>query len=111
MLIGQGPAPAGASVAHFRAEGLDLVPGAGALAAAVPGAVDAWLLLLEDHGTWELRDVLAFPIAMPADGHPVLDRVRPARSRTIARLFLRALADLRGALAAGRRHASRSRAT
>ena len=33
------------------ADGLDLVPGAGGLAAAVPGAVDAWLLLLRDHGT------------------------------------------------------------
>ena len=29
-------------------------PVPGALAAAVPGAVDAWLLLLRDHGTWEL---------------------------------------------------------
>ncbi|HWT34101.1 MAG TPA: gamma-glutamyltransferase, partial [Microbacterium sp.] len=45
VLMGQGPAPAGATIAHFRAEGLALVPGAGGLAAAVPGAVDAWLLL------------------------------------------------------------------
>ena len=37
VLVGQGPAPAGATIEHFRAEGLDLVPGAGALAAAVPG--------------------------------------------------------------------------
>ena len=47
-----GPAPAGATIDHYRAEGLDLVPGAGGLAAAVPGSVDAWLLLLRDHGTW-----------------------------------------------------------
>ena len=46
VLMGQGPAPAGATIEHFRAEGLDLVPGAGGLAAAVPGAVDAWLALL-----------------------------------------------------------------
>ena len=59
VLMGQGPAPAGASIAHFAAEGLDIVPGAGGLAAAVPGAVDAWLVLLRDHGTWELGDVLA----------------------------------------------------
>src|SRR5687767_14694542 len=38
VLMGQGPAPAGATIEHFRGEGLDLVPGAGALAAAVPGA-------------------------------------------------------------------------
>ncbi|MGH3359487.1 MAG: gamma-glutamyltransferase, partial [Nocardioidaceae bacterium] len=46
VLVGQGPAPAGASIDHYRDEGLALVPGAGGLAAAVPGAVDAWLLLL-----------------------------------------------------------------
>ena len=69
VLVGQGPAPAGATIEHYRAEGLDLVPGAGALAAAVPGAVDAWLLLLRDHGTWELADVLAFAISYAEDGH------------------------------------------
>src|SRR6188474_2497718 len=46
VLDGQGPAPAGASAAAYRAEGLDRVPGSGALAAAIPGAVDAWFLLL-----------------------------------------------------------------
>src|SRR6478752_3184228 len=56
VLMGQGPAPAGASIEHYRAEGLDLVPGAGGLAATVPGAVDAWLVLLRDHGTMELQD-------------------------------------------------------
>ncbi|MFD1722104.1 gamma-glutamyltransferase family protein [Amnibacterium endophyticum] len=80
VLMGQGPAPAGATVEHLRAEGLDLVPGAGALAAAVPGAVDAWLLLLRDHGTWELADVLAYALAVARDGHPL----SPGAARTIA---------------------------
>lgn len=71
VLVGQGPAPAGATPEHYRAEGLDLVPGSGALAATVPGAVDAWLLLLRDHGTWELADVLAPAIGYARDGHPV----------------------------------------
>ncbi|WP_324012895.1 gamma-glutamyltransferase family protein [Microbacterium sp. JZ37] len=75
VLVGQGPAPAAASVAHFRSEGLDLVPGAGALAAAVPGAVDAWLLLLRDHGTWEPADALAYAIGYAREGHPVLRNV------------------------------------
>ncbi|GAB4098676.1 gamma-glutamyltransferase family protein [Sinomonas halotolerans] len=75
VLMGQGPAPAAATREHFLAEGLELVPGAGALAAAVPGAVDAWLLLLRDHGTWELADVLSFAIGYARDGHPILDRV------------------------------------
>ena len=86
VLMGQGPAPAGATIEHYRAEGLDLVPGAGALAAAVPGAVDAWLLLLRDHGTWELEDVLAFAIGYARDGHPVLERVRATIAR-VADLF------------------------
>ncbi|MGG7308535.1 gamma-glutamyltransferase family protein [Curtobacterium sp. AB451] len=79
VLVGQGPAPAGATPEHYRAEGLDLVPGAGALAATVPGAVDAWLLLLRDHGTWELADVLAPAVGYARDGHPVV----PAVVRTI----------------------------
>lgn len=80
VLMGQGPAPAGATIAHYRSEGLDAVPGSGALAAAVPGAVDAWLLLLADRGTMELRDVLSYAIRYARDGHPVLERV----CRTIA---------------------------
>src|SRR3954465_9126591 len=86
VLMGQGPAPAGATVQHFRAEGLELVPGSGALAAAVPGAVDAWLLLLRDHGTWELAEVLSFAIGYARDGHPLLERVR-ATIATVERLF------------------------
>ncbi|MFJ3385516.1 MULTISPECIES: gamma-glutamyltransferase family protein [unclassified Curtobacterium] len=86
VLSGQGPAPAGATPSHFRAEGLDLVPGAGALAAAVPGAVDAWLLLLRDHGTWELGDVLAYAVGYARDGHPVAPRVA-ATIATVQGLF------------------------
>ena len=80
VLMGQGPAPHNATIEHFRAEGLDLVPGAGALAAAIPGAVDAWLLLLRDHGSWELGEVFAFARDYARHGHPLLGRV----SSTIA---------------------------
>ncbi len=86
VLMGQGPAPQRATIEHYRAEGLDLVPGAGALAAAVPGAVDAWMLLLRDRGTWELADVLAFAIGYARDGHPVLGRVSDTIAR-VAELF------------------------
>jgi gamma-glutamyltranspeptidase / glutathione hydrolase len=75
VLMGQGPAPAAATPEHYRAEGLELVPGSGALAAAVPAAVDAWLLLLRDHGTWELEAVLEFAVGYARNGHPVLGRV------------------------------------
>ncbi|KAA9087348.1 gamma-glutamyltransferase family protein [Microbacterium radiodurans] len=82
VLVGQGPAPAGATIGHMRGEGLDAVPGAGALAAAIPGAVDAWLLLLRDHGTWELADVLGYAIGYARDGHPML----PAAAAVIGRV-------------------------
>ncbi|MDR1355872.1 MAG: gamma-glutamyltransferase family protein [Propionibacteriaceae bacterium] len=75
VLCGQGSAPAAATIEHYLAEGLDLVPGAGALAAAIPGAVDAWLLLLRDYGTWKLTDVLTFAIDYAVNGHPVLAAV------------------------------------
>ncbi|SIR52286.1 gamma-glutamyltransferase family protein [Micromonospora avicenniae] len=75
VLCGQGPAPAGATIAHFRSLGMDLIPGAGPLAAAVPGAVDAWLLLLRDHGTLPLAEVLDPAIGYAASGHPLVARV------------------------------------
>ncbi|MFF1478303.1 gamma-glutamyltransferase family protein [Streptomyces sp. NPDC058301] len=75
VLCGQGPAPAGATAAHYRSLGLDLVPGTGPLAAAVPGAFDAWMLLLRDHGTKTLADVLKYAIGYAEDGHPPVERV------------------------------------
>ncbi|MGW6543504.1 gamma-glutamyltransferase family protein [Streptomyces massasporeus] len=75
VLCGQGVAPAGATVAHYRGLGLDLVPGTGPLAAAVPGAFDAWMLLLRDHGTKPLEDVLKYAIGYAEHGHAPVERV------------------------------------
>lgn len=75
VLCGQGPAPAGATVAHYRSLGLALVPGTGPLAAAVPGAFDAWMLLLRDHGTRTLAQVLRYAIDYAETGHPPLERL------------------------------------
>ncbi|MFE6485137.1 gamma-glutamyltransferase family protein [Streptomyces sp. NPDC057757] len=75
VLCGQGVAPAGATIAHYRGLGLDLVPGTGPLAAAVPGAFDAWMLLLRDHGTKSLAAVLKYAIGYAADGHAPVERV------------------------------------
>ena len=79
VLAGHGPAPAGATIEHYRSLGLDLVPGSGALAATIPAAVDAWLVLLGDYGTWSLPDVLSYAIGYAREGHPIL----PAAVRTI----------------------------
>lgn len=75
VLCGQGVAPAGATVAHYRGLGLDLVPGTGPLAAAVPGAFDAWMLLLRDHGTRTPADVLKYAIGYAEHGHAPVERV------------------------------------
>ncbi|WP_329415083.1 gamma-glutamyltransferase [Streptomyces sp. NBC_00704] len=86
VLCGQGVAPAGATVAHYRGLGLDLVPGTGPLAAAVPGAFDAWMLLLRDHGTKSLDGVLKYAIGYAEHGHPPVDNVG-ATVETVRRLF------------------------
>ncbi len=71
VLCGQGPAPAGATIAHYRGEGLDLIPRSGLLAAVVPGALPAWLTLLRDHGSWPLADIAAPAIGYARTGWPV----------------------------------------
>ncbi|MEV6401988.1 gamma-glutamyltransferase [Streptomyces bobili] len=86
VLCGQGVAPAGATVAHYRGLGLDLVPGTGPLAAAVPGAFDAWMLLLRDHGTKPLDDVLKYAIGYAEHGHPPVENIG-ATVETVRELF------------------------
>ena len=82
VICGQGVAPQAATVAAYRELGLDMVPGNGLLAAVVPGAFDAWLRLLRDHGTLRLRDVLAPAIGFARRGYPVV----PTISATIERV-------------------------
>jgi gamma-glutamyltranspeptidase / glutathione hydrolase len=76
VICGQGPAPAAATIEAF--EDHDLIPGTGPLAACVPGAFDAWMLLLRDFGTWEPADVAAFAIGLARDGFPVLGGIERA---------------------------------
>ena len=75
VMAGQGPAPAGATIEHYRGLGFTEMPGSGVLAAAIPGSVPAWFRLLETRGTWELADVLAFAIGYARHGHPLLAAV------------------------------------
>jgi len=76
VLCAQGPAPAAATIETMKAMGIDeLIPGSGLLATVVPGAFDGWLLLLRDHGTMELADVLTPAIEYCAEGHPLLPSV------------------------------------
>src|SRR5579859_1317878 len=72
VIDGQGPAPAAATLAAFSALGVDLIPGNGLLAATVPAAFGAWMLLLQRYGTLRLRDVMTYAIGYAADGYPML---------------------------------------
>jgi gamma-glutamyltranspeptidase/glutathione hydrolase len=86
VICGQGVAPAGATIAHYRAEGLDLVPGTGLLAAVVPGTFETWMMLLRDYGTMPLAEVLAPAIGYAQNGYPLLERAS-ATIGTVAQLF------------------------
>jgi gamma-glutamyltranspeptidase/glutathione hydrolase len=84
VICGQGTAPQAAKIEAFRDLGLDLVPGSGLLPAVVPGAFDAWMLLLRDYGTLPLAEVLTPAIALAGGGFPLvptisstIERVRP----------------------------------
>jgi gamma-glutamyltranspeptidase/glutathione hydrolase len=86
VICGQGPAPARATIAHYRSEGLDMVPGTGLLAACVPGTFESWMMLLRDYGTLRLRDVLEPAIAYARDGYPLVERAC-ATIQTVEQLF------------------------
>jgi gamma-glutamyltranspeptidase / glutathione hydrolase len=76
-LSGQGTAPALATPAFFRGRGLARIPsGPGAdahLSFTVPGAVDAYLTLLEIHGTRSLSEALAPAVHYAEHGFPMYE--------------------------------------
>jgi gamma-glutamyltranspeptidase/glutathione hydrolase len=82
VVDGQGTSPAAATLERFRELGHELVPGTGLLAACVPGAFDAWLLLLREFGTLPLADVLEPAIGYAESGYPLV----PGIVRSIARM-------------------------
>ncbi|MBW7970799.1 gamma-glutamyltransferase family protein [Bradyrhizobium sp. BR 10289] len=86
VICGQGPAPARATIAHYKSEGLDMVPGTGLLAACVPGTFESWMMLLRDYGTMRVRDVLEPAISYARDGYPLVERAC-ATIQTVEQLF------------------------
>src|SRR5687767_3281595 len=76
-ISGQGTAPALATVDLFRGRGLDRIPtGPGAdahLSFTVPGAVDAYLTLLETYGTKTLSEALAPALHYAEHGFPMYE--------------------------------------
>ncbi|MBU1312629.1 MAG: gamma-glutamyltransferase [Alphaproteobacteria bacterium] len=74
VICGQGVAPQLATVEKFKSLGLDMVPGTGLLPAVVPGAFDAWMLMLRDYGTMTVAEVLSYAIGYAEHGYPLLPR-------------------------------------
>ncbi len=75
VVCGQGPAPQAATIATMKAMGLDVIPGSGLLAPCVPGATDAWLLMLRDYGTISLEEALRPAIDLAGGGYPIVDHM------------------------------------
>jgi gamma-glutamyltranspeptidase/glutathione hydrolase len=67
-LNASGRAAAGATPALFAAQGIERMPGRGALSVTVPGAVSAWHAALERYGTITLAEALAPAIAIAEGG-------------------------------------------
>ena len=86
LICGQGPAPAAATIARYKTEGIDMVPGTGLLAACIPGMFDTWMRMLRDYGTMKLADVLAPAISYAQNGHPLVERAH-ATIKTVEKLF------------------------
>jgi gamma-glutamyltranspeptidase/glutathione hydrolase len=86
VLCAQGPAPGLATIETIRALGLPTIPGAGMLATCVPGAFDGWLRLLQDYGTFSLRDCVQYAIGYAESGIPVLPNIHNTAAK-VAKLF------------------------
>ena len=82
VVCGQGPAPAGATIAHYRGHlGLDIVPGTGLLPACIPGTFQTYAHVLARYGTMHLRDVLEAAIGYARNGHPLVERASANAAR------------------------------
>ncbi|HUN41292.1 MAG TPA: gamma-glutamyltransferase family protein [Acetobacteraceae bacterium] len=75
VICGQGVSPQAATLEKFHDLDLGLIPATGLLPAVVPGAFDAWCLLLRDWGTWELPDILSFAIGYARNGIHIVPRI------------------------------------
>ena len=70
-LNGSGRAPGALSIAQLRRSGYTDMPEMGPLSITVPGTVDGWITLIDQHGTLPLREVLKPAIEYAEQGFPV----------------------------------------
>ena len=72
---GSGRAPRAASAEWYREKNIDMLEPHSPHAVTIPGAVDAWVRMTEDHGTKGLDTLLQPAIGFARDGYPVHPRV------------------------------------
>ena len=72
---GSGRAPKAATPEWFADKGIKEIGEYSPHAVTVPGAVDAWCRLVDDHGTKSIGELLQYAIGYARDGFPVHDRV------------------------------------
>ena len=75
VICGQGVAPELATLKTFNDLDLNIVPGSGLLPAVVPGAFDAWMLLLLNYGTMSIREVMEPAIGIATKGFPLVPNI------------------------------------
>lgn len=72
---GSGRAPAAATAAWYREQGITTLERQSPHAVIVPGVIDAWDTLVRDHGSMDLGELLQPAIVYARDGYPVASRV------------------------------------
>ena len=72
---GSGRAPLGLSSNWLLERGISEIPQQSPHSVTIPGAVDAWVQLSNDHGRLSLADILAPAITYARDGYPITQRV------------------------------------
>jgi gamma-glutamyltranspeptidase/glutathione hydrolase len=85
-LNGSGRAPRAAKLGWFQERGIASIDDVSVHAVTVPGAVDAWSRLSEDHGSMPLIDVLGAAIKAAEDGYRVTPRVAYDWAHNVGRL-------------------------
>ncbi len=68
---GSGRAPAAANLDWYLERGITSIERNSPHAVTVPGAVDAWCRLVQDHGTMSLEQLLRPAIGFARDGYPL----------------------------------------
>lgn len=72
---GSGRAPAKATAAWYKDQGITEIEQHTPHAVTIPGVIDAWTQLLADHGSKSLGDIFQYAIGYARDGYPIHQRI------------------------------------